>query len=119
MNTRFLLLAAPFLAAASPPQGLSLQVVPDFPFTANAPARKPAKPAGPIYEPAPLPNPDVAAPQRAAGGGTEISPSLFNRRDGYRGDSFTRGETAQSNQSRRTTPSAGFTLKMPMDEPPQ
>ena len=119
MRKRMLLLATPFLAAASPPQTFSLQVVPDYhPFTAKVPASKPSRQqAGPVYEPAPIPNRDVIAPARAQqGAGTQISPSLFSRRDGYRGDSFTKGETAQADQNRRMMPSAGFTLKMPLDE---
>ena len=122
MRKRILLLAAPFLVAASPPQTFSLQVVPDYPFTAKVLTSKPPRQqagqqAGPVYEPAPIPNRDVVAPTRAQqSAGTQISPSLFNRHDGYRGDSFTKGETAEADQNRRMLPSAGFTLKMPLDE---
>ena len=116
MKTQFLLLATPFLAAASPQQGISLQVMPDYPFAATVSKPPPAKSTGPVYEPAPLPNPDVSAPYRADGGGTRISPSLFNRKDDYRGDSFSKGETVQSDQNRRLLPSPGLTLSMPLDE---
>ena len=116
MKKRFLLLTIPFLAAASPPQTLSLQVPPDYPFTTRAPVRAPAPPrqAGPVYEPAPLPNPDIAAPRRAESEGTQISPSLFHRRDGYRGDALSNSESVESDENRRLLPSAGFTLKMPL-----
>ncbi len=116
MKTQFLLLAAPFLAAASPPQTLSLQVPPDYPFTTRAPVRTPAPPrsAGPVYEPAPLPNPDIAAPSRTESGGTEVSPSLFHRHGGYRGDALSNGESVESDQNRRLLPSAGLTLRMPL-----
>lgn len=121
MNTRLALaLVAPLLAAAAPPQSLSLQVVPSpkYPFTARAPA--PPRPSGPVYEPAPLPNPDITAPRRAESQGTEISPSLFNRRDQFRGDSFLKGDSVQSDQDRRMRPSAGFKLRMPLQpETPQ
>ena len=118
MRKRIVLVAAPFLAAASPPQTFSLRVVPDYPFTAKVPASRPAKPlGGPLYEPAPIPDRNVVAPTRVQqGAGTEISPSLFRRHDAYRGDSFTKGETAEAEQNRRMMPSAGFTLKMPLDE---
>lgn len=115
MRMRVLLLAAPFLVAAAPRQGIGLQVLPDYPFAATV-TKPSSQPSGPVYEPAPLPNPNVGAPSRADGGGTRISPSLFNRKDGYRGDSFSRGETAESDQNRRLLPSAGFTLSMPLDE---
>jgi hypothetical protein len=117
MNNRFLLLAAPFLTAASLPQTLSLQVSPDYPFTAQAPARAPApsRQAGPVYEPAPLPNPDIAAPRRAGSGGTEVSPSLFQRHGGYRGDALSNDESVESDQNRRFLPSPGLTLRMPLD----
>lgn len=116
MTKRFLLLAAPFLAAASPPQTLSLQVMPDYPFTTRAPARQPERPkqAGPVYEPAPLPNPDIAAPHQAESGGTEISPHLFRRHDAYRGDALSNDESVESDENRRMMPSAGFTLRMPL-----
>ena len=118
MKARFLLLTAPFLAAASPPQTLSLQVPPDYPFTTRAPVRAPAPPksAGPVYEPAPLPNPDIAAPSRADSGGTEVSPSLFQRHGGYRGDALSNSESVEGDQNRRMMPSAGLTLKMPLQE---
>ncbi len=116
MKTRFLLFAAPFLAAASPPQTFSLQVSPDYPFTTQAPARVPTRPqqSGPVYEPAPLPNPDIAAPSRAESSGTELSPSLFNRHGGYRGDALPSNEFVESDENRRLMPSAGFKLRMPL-----
>jgi hypothetical protein len=114
-------LASPVLAAAGPPdqpqqQPLSLTVLPPatYPFTARVQA--PARPqAGPVYEPAPLPNPRVLPPTRADSGGTEIAPSLFNRRDGFRGAALSRGDSAESVQNSNLKPSAGFTLKMPLD----
>jgi hypothetical protein len=122
MKTRFLLLAIPLVAAAAPPQGFSLQVPPSYPFTARAPAPPPAssRPPGPVYEPAPLPNPNIAPPTRADSGGPEISPSLFNRSDQFRGDSFTKGDSAQSTQDRNLRPSPGFRLRMPLtpQDPP-
>lgn len=116
MRTTYVLLAAPLLMAASPPQRLSLQIMPDYPFTAKVPAVASRQSAGPVYEPAPLPNPNVLPPAQAQRGGTELSPTLFQRRDAYRGASFNRGETAESDQDRKHMPSAGFTLKMPLDE---
>lgn len=115
MKKRFLLLAAPFLAAASPPQVFTLQVSPDYPFTARAPARTPARQSGPVYEPAPLPNPDIAAPRRAESGGTEVSPRLFQRQGGYRGDALSNSESVESDQNRRFLPSPGLTLRMPLE----
>ena len=116
MKTRILLFTAPLLAAASPPQTLSLQVSPDYPFTMQAPTRAPAAPkqSGPVYEPAPTPDPDVAAPSRAESSGTQLSPSLFNRRGGYRGDALSSSESVESDENRRMLPSAGFTLRMPL-----
>lgn len=116
MKKRFLLLAAPALAAAGPLQTLSLQVPSDYPFTTRAPMRTPApsRQAGPVYEPAPLPNPDIVAPRRAESGGTEFTPSLFNRHDAYRGDALSRGDSVESDENRRLMPSPGFTLRMPL-----
>ncbi len=120
MRTWLLLLATPFVGAATPPQGFTLQVPPNYPFAAQAPAPSRPRQPGPVYEPAPLPNPDIRAPQRAESNGPEISPSLFNRRDQFRGGSFSRGESAQSEQDRNLRPSPGFKLRMPLTpEEPQ
>ena len=124
MTKRMLLLATPLLAAAAPPQGgINLDVPQNYPFTATVPAPRPnpLRPTGPVYEPAPLPNSNVAPPSRADSGGPEISPSLFNRPDQFRGDAFAKGDSNQGTQNRNLKPSAGFSLRMPLtpDDPQQ
>jgi len=119
MKTWHLLLATPLAATAALAQGLSLQVPPSYPFTARAPAPTPARHAGPVYEPAPTPNRNIGPPTRAESSGPEISPSLFNRKDQFRGDSFGKGDSEQGSQNRNMKPSAGLSLRMPLvpDEP--
>ena len=106
------------LAAAAPPQrGISLQL----PLNNSAllpvpssPILQPARP-GPSYAPAPLPNRDVDAPSGPrASNDTTVAPSLFTRRDEYRGEGFSRGSTSQSEVEKRVKPGAGINLRMPL-----
>jgi hypothetical protein len=101
--------AGPGRAAA--PLSLQVQPEPVLPVPATPPALKP--PPG-AFQPAPLPNRDVARPGGArAGPGASLGPSLFTRSDTYRGEGFNQGSTAQSEQEKRAKPAAGFSLRMP------
>lgn len=103
------------LMAASPPQRGFIVAVPEQPGLGLG-ARKPPRavvPSGSL-QPAPLPNRGVEGPaHERAGRDTEISPTVPQRSDTYRGDGFSRGSTSQAEQQRRTTLGAGFNLKMP------
>ncbi len=113
--TRWLLpvLLLPLLAAGPPPRSFSLKVPDGGGMALPAPAKPPPVPPT-LYRPAPLPNRDLAAPAEARNdGSTTVSPSLFNRRDTYRGEGFSKGSSADAEQDRRVTPGAGFKLKMP------
>ena len=112
---RFLLplVALPLLAASPPQRGLVLET-PANPLTRNQPR---AAPPGPptAYEPAPLPNRDIdGGTLPRAGTSPSLSPSLFTRSDTYRGEGFSKGSTANSEQDRRVRPGVGFNLKMPL-----
>jgi hypothetical protein len=101
----------PLIAAA--PSGFSLQV-PAPGSALPVPPQPPA--AGPpsLYQPAPLPNRDAELAPPRASNATTLAPSLFTRPDEYRGDGFSKGSTAQSEQEKRLRPGAGFSLKMPL-----
>ena len=110
------LLALPLLGAAPPKRGLSLHVSPqDSAFLPVPPAPPTLPRRGPNYEPAPLPNRDVDAPiGPRASTATSVAPSLFTRPDQYRGEGYSRGSSAQTEQERRLRPGAGFNLRMPL-----
>ena len=76
-------------------------------FALAAPVKKPR------YEPAPLPNRDLNGPRARASNEPSLSPTLFTTKTQYRGDGFSPGSTAQSEQERRAKPGAGFSLHMP------
>lgn len=82
------------------------------------PSFKMSAPAGPVFTPAPVPNRDARAPTgpRVRRPDAEFSPSLFNRSDQFRGDGYSNGSTAQSEQEKRVRPGAGFNLRMPLQE---
>ena len=111
------LLALPLLAASPPQRGLSLQALPPSaspllplpPTPPTPPARAPAR----EFDPAPLPNRDVEPLGPRASGAPSVGPSLFTRSDQYRGEGYSKGSTAQSDQERRLKPGAGFSLRMP------
>ncbi len=108
-----LLLAVVVPLAAAAPQGLTLQV-PANPLT-PIPPRPPANPPPANgLQPAPLPNRDLEdQPAPRAGAETSLRPSLFTRGDTYRGEGFSKGSTATTEQERRVKPGVGFNLKMP------
>ena len=100
------------LMAAGPQQGITLQV-PSNPLT-PVPPRPPAVPPPIGFQPAPLPNRDLDdVPAPRASNEPSVRPSLFNRNDTYRGDGFSKGSTATSEQERRVKPGVGFNLRMP------
>ena len=101
------------LAAASPQQGMSLQV-PSNPLTPVPPRPPAVVPPANGFLPAPLPNRDIDdVPAPRASTDPSLRPSLFNRQDTYRGEGFSKGSTASSEQERRVKPGVGFNLKMP------
>ena len=114
---RLLVLPALSLAlmAAAPPQRALVMAVPIAPGLGEyqAPAR-PKAPSPSSFQPAPLPNRDLEGPGgERAGNGTSLSPSLVQRSDSYRGEGFSRGSTAQTEQERHVRPGAGFNLRVP------
>lgn len=99
--------------AAGPPS--KYNKMPTFPPLVKAPPQKLAgPPTPPGFEPAPLPNRDAFAPVTRASKETSVSPSLFTRRDQYRGEGLAASSSAQSEQERRLLPGAGFNLSMPL-----
>ncbi len=117
MRTLWLIPLALPLMAASPPRQLSLGVPSDN-FT--LPAQSPSFSLGSAsrkarFEPAPLPNRDLSAPRQAIRPAEpSLAPTLFTQSEQFRGDGFSRGSTAQSEQERRLRPGAGFALHMPL-----
>jgi hypothetical protein len=110
-----LLLVALAAPATAQQRGMNLTVPERGATLLPVPPRPPltVPPASP-FEPAPLPNRDLEAPSGPpASNAPTLSPSLFNRSDQYRGDGYSRGSTAQTEQERRVRPGAGFNLRMP------
>ena len=100
------------MAAAPLQQPLSLSVPGEGGFSLSAPA---TPGAAPPFQPAPLPNRDVSTPQGArASSEPSLAPTLFTTRTQFRGDGFSPGSTAQSQQEKNLKPGAGFSLHMPL-----
>lgn len=103
-------------------RGLNLQATPHgqgsvlLPLPPTPPrVRQPS--AGPSYDPAPTPNRDLDAPLGPrASGAPELAPGLFTRGQQFRGDGYSAGSSAQSEQERRARPGAGFKLRMPLQQ---
>ena len=111
MKTLWLIPVAFTLMAAAPQRQLSLSV----PWQAPAGLGAIGLGRGPVFEPAPLPNRDLNAPATArASNEPSLAPTLFTARTQYRGDGFSPGSTAQSEQERNVKPGAGFSLHMPL-----
>jgi len=117
MNRWMLLpVALPLLAAGpGPRQQFSLAVPVDpsplVPLSTSPLGLTPKQ--GPNFEPAPTPNRDASLPTTRASEKPSFGPSLFTTKNQYRGDGFSPGSTAQSEQEKRVKPGAGFSLHMP------
>lgn len=91
------------------PQGSPLLPVPPAPPSASPP------PPGPNYDVAPTPNRELAAPLGPrASTAPELEPGIFTRGNQYRGEGYSAGSSAQSEQERRARPGAGFKLRLPL-----
>lgn len=111
-TTWILALGFPLMAAAPLQQPLSLAVPAEGGFSLSAPTRSGAPPS---FQPAPLPNRDVATPQAPrASNEPSLAPTLFTTRTQFRGDGFSPGSTAQGQQEKNLKPGAGFSLHMPL-----
>lgn len=99
-------------------RGLVLQATPAPPPLLplpQAPQARVRPPSGPVFEPAPTPDRDALGPLTPrATNDPQLSPTLFTRRNQYRGDGFSPGSTAQEEQERNVRPGAGFNLRMPL-----
>lgn len=110
------LLALPLLAASPPPRGFNLTMPGDASPLPVTPPNPPAPaPLPQRYAPAPLPNRDVDAPLGPrASNEPRVAPGLFTRSDQYRGEGFSSGSSAQTEQEKRLRPGAGINLHLPL-----
>ncbi len=103
-------------SAAFAQRGLNLNTTGQDRMLPLPPAPAPVT-RGPGFTPAPIPNRDASAPPPPrASNDAQLAPSLFSRRDQYRGEGFSPGSTAQGEQDKRTRPGAGFNLRMPLEK---
>lgn len=110
------------LSAPAWPQhrGLNLQATPQrSPLLPVPPAPPSGGPTSPVpnFDLAPTPNRDLDAPSGPrASTAPELAPGLFTRGQQYRGEGYSAGSTAQSEQERRLRPGAGFKLRLPLQQ---
>lgn len=99
---------------------LNLQATPgasSLPPLPRTPPRGGAKQPGPGYDLAPTPNRDIDGPQGPrASNAPELAPGIFTRGQQYRGEGYSAGSSAQSEQERRARPGAGFKLRLPLQQ---
>jgi hypothetical protein len=68
------------------------------------------------FDPAPIPNQDLAAPRsRTVSSGPVFGPHLFRQEATYRGDGYIVGSTEQTTQAPRHLPLPGIGMKMPLN----
>jgi len=100
-------------------RGLNLQATPQrsplLPLPPAPPSGGP--PSAPSFDLAPTPNRDLDAPSGPrASTAPELAPGIFTRSQQYRGEGYSTGSSAQSEQERRLRPGAGFKLRMPLQQ---
>lgn len=117
MRTRWLVaLALPIVAAGPLDRPLTLTVPAQGAFSLQQPMPKLAS-RTPSFQPAPLPNRDLSTPiPERATSEPSLAPTLFTTRTQFRGDGFSPGSTAQSDQEKKLKPGAGFSLHMPFSQ---
>lgn len=114
MRPFWLIVVALPLMAASPHRQFTLAVPAEGTLTLPT-GQQAFSSRRPAYEPAPLPNRDLAAPRAPARPAeSSLSPTLFTQREQFRGDGFSAGSSPQNEQERRLRPAAGFSLHMPL-----
>ena len=117
MIRALLLCTAGLLSMAAAPRQ-AINTMPYVPPVIAVPQQTLATPAMPTmppnFEAAPTPNMDASGPITRASKDTSVGPTLFNRRDQYRGESLAAMNSAQIEQERRVMPGAGFSLSMPL-----
>jgi hypothetical protein len=82
--------------------------------TIPLPPQPPAHSPGPNFQPAPMPNRDLQAPNGTSSGGTSFGPAIFTNRQQFGGEAFTPNSTVQGEQEKRLRPTPGFSLKVPL-----
>jgi hypothetical protein len=68
------------------------------------------------FQPAPMPNRDLRAPQALGSSDTSVSPTLFSPQQQFRGDGYTGSSTEQAAHDRAMHPAAGLNLSMPLND---
>ncbi len=114
------LLLLPVPALSQHHRGLNLQTTaPRSPLPPLRPKPSGDTPGlqGPSYDVAPTPNRDLDAPSGPrASAAPELAPGIFTRGQQYRGEGYSAGSSAQSEQDRRARPGAGFKLRLPLQQ---
>lgn len=83
----------------------------------GVPAPSPATPpADPGFEPAPVPNLNLAAPTSKSGDSNSpsVRPDLFTQSQQWEGNGYVNGSTSQAQRDARMRPGAGFSISVPM-----
>jgi hypothetical protein len=91
-------------------------LAPTFPANTTVKIAPPADP-GPQFEPAPMPDADLYPPVAHVDNpqAAQLTPSLFQPKNQYRGDGFSPGSTVQGNQERLLKPTPGLSMKVPLN----
>ena len=104
-------------AAGPSDTGMAVQVAGDLGTSAaNTIATTAASHApAPGFQPAPMPNQDVDAPQYAGTGrGPVLTPALFSQKTEFEGNGFASGSDPEHGLDKRRTPAAGLNWSVPV-----
>ena len=71
--------------------------------------------ASQIYQPAPMPNPDIDPPQGDAGPSrATLAPALFSHKAEFQGDGYSNASNVDHGLDERRTPAAGLNWSVPV-----
>jgi hypothetical protein len=107
--------AAPCWAGASP---MEVQIAPGgdlgqakTSYIATVPSKSERVSA--VFQPAPIPDPDIGPPSAAARG-PSLTPALFTHKEEFSGDGYADASDPDHGLDKRRTPAAGLNLSVPV-----
>ena len=112
------ILAVGVVLGAAGPDGMDVQITDVGPLARPEPAPAPAKALSfqnTMYQAAPVPDEDVAAPPGAVQTEAQIAPKMLSPNTLYQGDGYSNGSSQQATLEHRKAAAAGLGLSVPVN----
>ena len=105
--------AAPDTTVAMPIQVSGASLASETSLPVPAPEKPKLGIAG-VFQPAPMPDPDVDPPSGASSHGPSLTPALFAHKEEFAGDGYSSASDADHGIDHRRAPAAGLNWSVPV-----